>query len=317
MLSLKFDGELKLIQDAPLPKREGEALIRVLAAGICNTDIEITRGYASFRGTAGHEFVGRVEEAPDEKLIGRRVVGEINAGCGHCDDCLSGDPRHCRTRTVLGIVNRDGAFADYLSLPCNNLLTVPDSLSDEAAVFTEPLAAACGILERVSIQQSDRVAVIGDGKLGLLVAQVLLLTGCNLTLVGKHEEKLEIARQHGIDVQLSDQLRSRGNEFDCVVEASGASPAMDLALSLVRPRGTIVLKSTYAGHLTLDASKIVVNEISVIGSRCGRFRDALDLLKERKIDVQSMITKIFPLTQALQAFDYAQQSGVLKVILKP
>jgi threonine dehydrogenase-like Zn-dependent dehydrogenase len=315
MLSLKFDGTLKLIQDAPRPQRPGEVLVRVLAAGICNTDIEITRGYASFRGTPGHEFVGMVEEAADENLLGRRVVGEINAGCGHCVDCRAGDTRHCRERTVLGIVNRDGAFAEYLSLPANNLLIVPDSVTDESAVFTEPLAAACGILERVSIQQSDRVAIIGDGKLGLLIAQVLRLSTSDLILIGRHEEKLEIARRQGIKTSLAKELKS--GQFDFVVEASGSSEAMALALDLVRPRGTIVLKSTYADHLTLDASRIVVNEISVVGSRCGRFRDALELLKADKVDVRSMVTQIFPLTQAIQAFDYAQQPGVLKVILKP
>jgi threonine dehydrogenase-like Zn-dependent dehydrogenase len=315
MLSLKFDGTLKLVQDAPVPRREGEALVRVLAAGICNTDIEITRGYARFRGTPGHEFVGVVEEAPDESLVGRRVVGEINAGCGHCADCRAGDPRHCRERTVLGIVNRDGAFAEYLSLPGNNLLMVPDSISDEAAVFTEPLAAACGILERVTIRQGDRVAIVGDGKLGLLIAQVLRLATSDLTLIGRHEEKLEIARRHGIKTGLAEELKS--GQFDYVVEASGSSQAMALALDLVRPRGTIVLKSTYADHLTVDASRIVVNEISVVGSRCGRFRDALELLKDDKVDLRSMVTQIFPLTHALQAFDYAQQPGVLKVILKP
>ena len=315
MLSLKFDGTLKLIQDAPRPQRQGEAMVRVLAAGICNTDIEITRGYAQFRGTPGHEFVGVVEESTDENLLGKRVVGEINAGCGHCADCRAGDTRHCRERTVLGIVNRDGAFAEYLSLPTNNLLIVPDSITDEAAVFTEPLAAACGILERVSIRQNDRVAIIGDGKLGLLIAQVLRLTTSDLTLIGRHEEKLEIARRQGIKTGHAKELKS--GQFDYVVEASGSSEAMALALDLVRPRGTIVLKSTYANHLTLDASRIVVNEISVVGSRCGRFRDALELLKADKVDVRSMVTQIFPLTQAIQAFDYAQQPGVLKVILKP
>ncbi|MEW6731777.1 MAG: alcohol dehydrogenase catalytic domain-containing protein [Acidobacteriota bacterium] len=317
MTALRFDGTLALVTDAPRPARPSEALVRVLAAGICNTDIEITHGYAGFCGIPGHEFVGRVEAAADKDLIGQRVVGEINAGCGQCALCQSGDTRHCPTRTVLGIVNRDGAFAEYLSLPSGNLLIVPDTIPDEVAVFSEPLAAACSILEQVTLQPKDRVAVIGDGKLGLLIAQVLKLTGCQLVLVGKHLDKLAIARQQGIETVQAAELSDQSGKFDCVVEASGADKAMIQALDLVRPRGKIVLKSTYAGMLTLDAARVVVNEISIVGSRCGRLADALRLLTEGRVDVQSLISNIFPLSQGVPAFTHAQQPGVLKVLLKP
>ena len=318
MKAIVFDGEVRL-DEVSRPANDDEALIRVSRVGICNTDIEIIRGYAGFRGILGHEFVGVVESAPDAALIGKRVVGEINAGCGKCDLCLKGDPRHCRTRTVLGIVNRSGAMAEYVSLPSRNLLEVPDTISDEDAVFTEPLAAACEILEQLIITSDQNVAVIGDGKLGLLIAQVLATTGCKLTHIGKHVSKLSITANRGIATQLLYESIAEdfAGLFDIVVEASGAANGFKLAQHIVRPRGTIVLKSTIHGDVPFDAATIIVNEITLIGSRCGRFENALSLLERQKIDVRSLISRTFPLSDGVAAMQYAQQPGVLKVQLQP
>ena len=303
------------LADISPPQAEDEALVRVTLAGICNTDLEIARGYAGFEGTLGHEFVGVVERAPDARLIGQRVVGEINAGCGQCALCAAGDPRHCPARTVLGIVGRDGAFADYLSLPVVNLLPVPPGVPDERAVFAEPLAAAWGITERVRLTPDERVAVIGDGKLGLLCAQALAQTGASVLLVGKHENKLDIARRRGIETVKLDNLRA-AREFDAVVEASGSAGGFALALDLLRPRGTLVLKSTFHGATEINAARIVVDEISVVGSRCGRFAPALDLLARDAIDVESLISETYPLADGVRAMERAAAPGVLKVLLK-
>ncbi|MDQ1612665.1 MAG: hypothetical protein QOG00_2596 [Pyrinomonadaceae bacterium] len=321
MKALRYeDGRLGLAEtDAPRAGATGEAVVRVTLAGICNTDVEIARGYAGFEGTLGHEFVGVVESAPDKSLVGRRVVGEINAGCGRCELCAAGDARHCPRRTVLGIVGRDGAFAQYLSLPVVNLLVVPDEIEDARAVFAEPLAAACGIMERVEIRRDTRVAVVGDGKLGLLSAQaVRAQTGAAVTLVGKHENKLKIARARGVETVLVEDLpQGRAGAFDVVVEASGAAAGFALAVGLTRPRGVLVLKSTFHGATEIDAARIVVDEISVVGSRCGRFAPALELLARDAVDVASLITEEFPLTDGLRAMQRATESGVLKVLLKP
>jgi threonine dehydrogenase-like Zn-dependent dehydrogenase len=244
-------------------------------------------------------------------------VGEINAGCGTCDLCLAGDPRHCETRTVLGIVGRDGAHAEFLKLPVKNLLAVPDEISDERAVFTEPLAAACGILERVSIIEETRVAVVGDGKLGLLCAQVLATTGAPVTLIGKHQSKLEIADRRGVETTTLDKAKQRKREFDVVVEASGSSTGFNLALDLLHPRGTLVLKSTFHGTSEFNAARIVVDEISVLGSRCGRFAPALELLKTNAIDVESLISEERALADGLRALERASEPGILKVLLRP
>jgi threonine dehydrogenase-like Zn-dependent dehydrogenase len=299
------------------PEPGGEALVRVLLSGICNTDIEIARGYAGFSGTIGHEFVGVVEEAADDQLIGKRVVGEINAGCGRCDLCRGGDSRHCAKRTVLGIVGRDGAHAEFLRLPSVNLLHVPGKIADEHAVFTEPLAAACGILERVSISQTDRVAVIGDGKLGLLSGQVVALTGAETVLIGKHSNKLKIAARRGIETLTAKQAAKRSREFDIVVEASGSETGFALALNLLKPKGKLVLKSTFHGATEVEASRIVVDEISIIGSRCGRFGPAIDLLKKNAIDVDSLISEEYPLSEGVHAMSRAAAKGVMKVLLRP
>ncbi|MFN7928890.1 MAG: alcohol dehydrogenase catalytic domain-containing protein [Blastocatellia bacterium] len=318
MKALRFTNQQLTLTDVPLPERAGEALVRVTMAGICNTDLEIVRGYANFQGTLGHEFVGVVEVSPDAAQIGARVVGEINAGCGQCALCLAGDARHCAERTVLGIVGRDGAFAEYLRLPAVNLLRVPDEVSDEQAVFAEPLAAACEILEQVTITPAQRVAVIGDGKLGQLIARVLTTTGCTLWLIGKHVEKLQLAAEAGIATLALPQLTSTlHRSFDFVVEASGAATGLQLALELVRPRGTIILKSTFHGAVQLDTARIVVDEISVIGSRCGRFAPALALLASGQVNVAPLISATFPLTAGVAAMQQAVQAGQLKVLLQP
>lgn len=328
MRALRFDGTLRLVPDAPVPRRAGEALVQVLCAGICNTDLEIVKGYAGFRGVLGHEFVGRVIESPDAEQIGRRVVGEINAGCGACSLCRAGDARHCPTRTVLGIKDRDGAFAEFLALPTHNLLEIPDALSDEAAVFVEPLAAALNILEQVSITPATRVAVIGDGKLAQLIIRVLAQTGCALTAIGKHAEKLALAEAVGaycIRVQdtssaraIADWLRAANLRFgfDVVVETSGSATGLPMALHLVRPRGIVVLKSTHHGQTALSLSAIVVNEVTIVGSRCGRFHSAIERLASRAIDVRPLITETLAIADAMNAFAKAARPESLKILLR-
>jgi len=317
MLALRVDRKRLAVKDVEKPDRPDEVLVRVLLSGICNTDLEIARGYAGFNGTIGHEFVGVVEESSDRALVGRRVVGEINAGCRNCDLCRAGDSRHCRNRTVLGIHGRDGAHAEFLQLPAINILPVPENVPDEHAVFTEPLAAACGVLERVKIDSSDRVAVIGDGKLGLLCAQVIALSGAPTLLIGKHSSKLRIAERRGIEIMTPKQALKRKQQFDDVVEASGAASGFGLALDLLRPKGQLVLKSTFHGKTELDAARIVVDEISIVGSRCGRFSPALDLLKKSAIDVDSLISEEYPLANGVHAMRRAGTRGVMKVLLRP
>jgi threonine dehydrogenase-like Zn-dependent dehydrogenase len=317
MLALRVDKKRLSLRDINKPDNSDEALVRVLVSGICNTDLEIARGYAGFNGTIGHEFVGVVEESADGELVGRRVVGEINAGCGKCELCGGGDPRHCASRTVLGIVGRDGAHAEFLQLPAVNLLPVPDNIPDEHAAFTEPLAAACGILERAPITRDDRVAVIGDGKLGLLCAQVVALTGAPTLLIGKHDEKLRIAARRGVEISKPKEAAKRTREFDAVVEASGAASGFNLALDLLRPKGKLVLKSTFHGTTEVNAARVVVDEISIVGSRCGRFAPALDLLKRNAIDVDSLISEEYPLARGVHAMKRARAKGVLKVLLRP
>ena len=317
MKALRVEKNQIAVRDIELPERGQEALVRVLISGICNTDIEITRGYAGFKGTIGHEFVGIVEDAPDGKLVGQRVVGEINAGCGECELCRAGDPRHCPKRTVLGISGRDGAHAEFLRLPFTNLLPVPERIADEHAVFAEPLAAACGIVDRTPVTKDKKVAVIGDGKLGLLCAQAMALTGASVLLVGKHPEKLRIAQRRGIETATSKNATRRKREFDVVVEASGSSSAFTTAVGLLRPRGVLVLKSTFHGTTEINAATIVVDEISIIGSRCGRLAPALDLLRKGAIDVDSLISEEYPLRDGLLAMERAAKKGILKVFLRP
>ena len=316
MKALRFENQQLNLSDIAIPQRDGEVLVRVTTAGICNTDLEIVRGYANFSGTLGHEFVGVVEASPDPAQIGARVVGEINAGCGVCELCRAGDPRHCANRSVLGIVGRAGAFAEYLSLPAVNLLKIPASVSDRQAVFTEPLAAACEILEQITITKNHRVAVIGEGKLGQLIARVIATTECDLILIGKHADKLQLANEAGIKtIELGKLSVDPAHRFDCVVEASGSASGLRLALDLVKPRGTIMLKSTFHGAVQLDTSRIVVDEISVIGSRCGRFDQALELLASGKVDVEPLIAAEYSLTDGIAALEHAARVGTLKVLL--
>jgi threonine dehydrogenase-like Zn-dependent dehydrogenase len=319
MKALRVDKKKLAVREIEKPERGQEALVRVVLSGICNTDLEIARGYAGFKGTIGHEFVGVVEEAPGGSLLGQRVVGEINAGCGKCELCHGGDPRHCADRTVLGILGRDGAHAEFLRLPVSNLIPVPEKVADEHAVFAEPLAAACGIMERTAIDKSQRVAVIGDGKLGLLCAQVIALSGADLLLIGKHAEKLRIAERRGIETATAKIAAKRSREFDVVVEASGSPSGFERALELLRPRGVLVLKSTFEGIGTarIDRTRMVVDELTVLGSRCGRFQPALDLLKKGAIDIDSLISEEYPLARGVHAMERAGRKGVLKVFLRP
>ena len=319
MRALRFDGKLKLAPDAPLPQREGEALVRVICAGICNTDLEITKGYAGFKGILGHEFVGRVIESPEPRLVGRRVVGEINAGCGKCELCLQGDSRHCASRTVLGIKERDGAFAEFLSLPARNLIEVPDSISDATAVLVEPLAAAFNILEHINIDPTTSVAIVGDGKLAQLITLVMAQTNCQLTVIGRHHEKLLMAREHGANRVLLDidaLNRESDSCFDVVIEASGSPSGLSTALNLVKPRGKIVLKSTHHKATQLETSQVVVNELTIVGSRCGRFQPALNLLARGHIDLSYLISQRLPLEEGVAAFELAADPGTMKVILQ-
>jgi threonine dehydrogenase-like Zn-dependent dehydrogenase len=327
MKALVFDGSLRFVRDAALPTRADEALVQVICAGICNTDLEIAKGYAGFNGILGHEFVGRVIESPDSLQVGQRVVGEINAGCGLCRLCLAGDSRHCVLRTTLGIKARDGAFAEFLSLPARNLITIPDSLSNNAAVFVEPLAAALNILEQVKIDPSTRVAVIGDGKLAQLTIIAVAQTGCDLTVIGKHEKKLALAKQAArLCLRVEDASAQSAierwirnskleGEFDVVIEASGSKTGLPMALKLARPQGVVALKSTYHEPAALDLSSVVVNEITILGSRCGRFRPAIDLLSAGAININPLITSEFPFEDCLLAFQKAAEPESLKVVL--
>jgi len=316
MKAVLFDGKLRLA-DLPKPCFTGdESVIRLLKAGICNTDLEITKGYFSFRGVLGHEFVGVVEHSRNTSLVGQRVVGEINAACGHCEYCQKKLQRHCPDRTVLGILNRDGAFREYLTLPETNLHPVPDSVTDDEALFVEPLAAACEILDQVEMEPDQRVAILGDGKLGLLITMVLSPLIRQLYLIGKHPDKMEFARQRGVETLESGCTQNLLRSFDFVVEATGSPQGWDQALRLVKPRGTVVLKSTFHGQVAFNPAPIVVDEITVIGSRCGRFDVALQLLRQKKVEPTRQLQHSLPLDQALEAFELARQSGVLKVVLQ-
>ncbi len=316
MRALVFDGQLKLVEDYPRPAPPpGEALVRVTLAGVCNTDLEIVRGYMGYTGVLGHEFVGVVEVCGDEALVGRRVVGEINAYCGECPTCRSGAPTHCPHRTTLGIRGRDGALAEYLLLPTRNLHPVPDGVDDRTAVFAEPLAAAVEIMEQVHLRPTDRVVVLGDGKLGLLVAEALSLTGCHLTAVGRHADKLGILARQGISTALSGEADVSG--ADVVVDCTGHPAGFAAARRMVRPRGTLVLKSTFHRNVEVNLSGVVVDEVTLLGSRCGPFAPALRLLERGLVDVESLISAVYPLADGLAAFRRAQERGMLKVLLEP
>jgi threonine dehydrogenase-like Zn-dependent dehydrogenase len=324
MQALRWDGhELRLDSSYPTPSSilhpqsatiAQTALVKVHLAGICSTDLQIFKGYMGFRGVPGHEFVGSVSEEPKE-LLGKRVVGEINFGCGRCENCARDLSRHCTNRSVMGILNADGAFAEYVAVPAANLHLVPDKVSDEEAVFTEPLAAAFEILEQVQIDPGDQVLVLGDGKLGNLCAQVLRLTGASVTALGKHEDKLKLIKRAGVRTILLNDWKPR--LFDVVVDATGSPSGLELALSAVRPRGTLVLKSTIAGNHDVSLAPIVINEITVIGSRCGLFPPALEALEEKSVSVTPLIEKIYPLNDGIEAVGHAARPGTKKILLRP
>ena len=315
MKALRISGDELSVQEIAKPLAEGESLVRVVKSGICNTDLEIARGYAGFNGTLGHEFVGVVENA-NSLLIGKRVVGEINAGCGKCDRCVRGDARHCPERTVLGIHGRDGAHAEFQRLPEVNLIEVPKSVSDESAVFVEPLAAAFGITEQIQIGPEDKVAVIGDGKLGILCSRSLSLTTHDLTHIGKHRKKLDLTEKYGnVTGVLADDASALQKSFDIIIEASGSESGFNTALNLLKPRGKMVLKSTFHGSPRWDAARVVVDEITIVGSRCGRFAPALELLSTNAVEVKDLITDEIPLSRGVEAMKLAAEPGVMKVLL--
>ncbi len=310
-------GAIEFISDYPRPEPlPGEALIRVRRAGICNTDLELQQGYKGFEGVPGHEFVGQVEVcAARPELVGRLVVGEINLSCGSCARCRAGMRTHCQQRRVLGILDKDGAFAEYLTLPAENLHLVPGSISEAEAAFVEPLAACFEVLEQVQIRPISAVLVLGDGKLGLLAAQVLRLTGARVTLQGKHEEKLALARGLGIEAVGADEKPSPA-AYDVVIECTGSISGLETARQLVRPRGTVVLKSTVAQKATVDLAPFVVDEITVVGSRCGPFEPALRALAQKRISVAPLLSAAYPLHRGVEAFARAAEHGMLKVQLE-
>ena len=311
MRALRWDGsELRLASDLPEPTPgRGEALVRVRLAGICRTDLEICRGYLGFRGTPGHEWVGEVVAAPDPSLVGGRVVGEINFGCGTCTTCRKGLARHCPTRRVQGIVGADGAFAELLAVPTTVLHRVPDGMDDATAVFAEPVAAACEIIEQLGDVGGRRTAVLGDGKLGLLVAQALCAAGAQVTLAGHHAEKLAVAERLGIVVGRP------APGADLVIDTTGSAAGLAEALALVRARGTVILKTTVAAQHALDLAPAVVNEVTIVGSRCGVFPPALDALAAGRVRVAPLVEAVYPLADGVSAFAHAARSGTLKVLI--
>jgi threonine dehydrogenase-like Zn-dependent dehydrogenase len=314
--ALRFDGKnLNYTKDYPKPQT-GEALIKVSLAGICGTDLEILQGYMSYEGVLGHEFVGVVVESENKDLVGKRVVGEINVGCEKCDSCKKGMQRHCPNRSVLGILNRDGAFAEFLSLPEKNLHVIPDSVSDRQAVFVEPIAAAFEIKEQVLLKPDWHVAIVGDGRLSQLIISVLKTSCSDITCFGRHQNKLERLEKLGIKTKIgikSDEEFS----YDLVVEATGSNSGFLDSMKLVKPKGTVILKSTIASKENLDLTPAVVNEITLVGSRCGPFRPAINALASGIISVDGLIDSEYPLEKFNEAFDQAKNSKTLKVVLKP
>ena len=318
MRALWFDGKKLGLKEMPVPRpAKNEALIKILYAGICNTDLEIFKGYMKFKGVPGHEFTGVVEQGP-KNWLGKRVVGEINLACGKCGYCCAGMKRHCPYRTVLGIANKNGAFAEYLTLPHENLHQVPASVPDLDAVFVEPLAAACRVLEQVKIKRGQKVYVLGDGKLGQLIARVVKLKTPGLLLVGKHAQKLAIAKKQGIKTMLASKLSKidPGQKPDLVIETTGNQSGFETALEICRPLGTIVLKSTFSVNPEVNLSKIVVDEMKIIGSRCGNFPKAIELLARNKVDLSGLLSGVFSLEDFEQAFNKATSTNALKVVFK-
>lgn len=318
MKAVVFDNNLKLISDynMPVPK-SGEALIKVLMAGICNTDFEITKGYMGYNGILGHEFVGIVESvnSEDKTLVGKRVVGEINCGCGECEYCKTGLERHCFNRQTLGIWQKDGCMAEYVTMPIKNLLVVPENVTDEEAVMVEPLAAALEILEQLHIRPDANVLVLGDGKLGLTIALALSGAGLNVTQVGKHTNKLAITSQQGVKTVLLEDLQIT-KTWDVVVEATGSINGFETALALTKPRGILVLKSTVASGKEFNFAPIVVDEITILGSRCGQFEPALRLLEQKRINFKPLITDVYEIDNAIEAFEKNKAKDSIKVLIK-
>jgi len=313
------------LREVPAPAREGECVIRVSMAGICGTDLQILEGYAEFRGIPGHEFVGIVQDAPGDAAawIGKRVVGEINIGCGRCQWCAQGVKEHCIERTVVGIRHHHGAFADLVTLPAANLHEIPEALDDEAAVFVEPVAAACRIFEQIAVDDRQRVAVVGDGRMGLLVAQVLRTAAPDVTVFGRHgtritrifhERKLDVARQLGLTAECSDARIPLARRFDIVVDVTGRPEGLPRALELVRPRGIVVMKSTFHGEAPIASWPIVVDEVTIVGSRCGPFQPAIDLLASGAVQVKPLISRVTTLDEHEAAFAHARRE--LKVLFK-
>lgn len=316
MLALRLHRPSSLsLEDIPVPEMgPAEALVRVRRAGICNTDLELVKGYLGYQGTLGHEMVGVVERCSDPRWVGQRVCSEINLSCGHCRWCKQGLGLHCPSRRVLGIDGKDGCFAEYVTVPISCLHAVPDELSDELAVFTEPLAAAFEITEQVAVSVAERIAVLGDGKLGLLCAMALKSVGAEPFLGGSHARKLLLAEEAGIEAKLSSDLRG---PFDVVVDATGRREGLEQALGLLRPRGTLVLKSTYHGRPEVDMAQVVINEITIVGSRCGPFDRALKAMAEGVVDPEPLIDQTLPLSEGLEALRQAEEPGALKILLAP
>ncbi|MGR9116711.1 MAG: MDR/zinc-dependent alcohol dehydrogenase-like family protein [Gammaproteobacteria bacterium] len=319
MQALHLTDSLIYRTDLPEPVvAENECMIRLSLAGICATDLELMKGYAGFSGIPGHEFVGVVEAVADEKdrhWLNRRVVGSINIGCNTCDTCLHDGPEHCPNRKVLGIRNKDGVFADYFTLPVRNLITVPDEVPDEAAVFTEPLAAAIRVLEQIESLDISNIAVVGPGRLGLLIGKLLSLAGHNVSMLGRSERSLKLPSQWQLNTGLV--THTPDNHFDCVVDATGHNSGFAQALRIVKPRGSLILKSTFVPQEPVDLTKVVVSEVNIIGSRCGPFAKALALLAEKAIAVESMIDGQYKLKEGRNALDHAARTGIRKIILKP
>jgi threonine dehydrogenase-like Zn-dependent dehydrogenase len=314
------DNKLSL-RDISRPQKSNEAIIRIHKAGICSTDLELVKGYYPYTGVIGHEFVGEVvfSPLPGEEgqgvRVGDRVVGDINVVCGECEQCLNGRPTHCEHRTVLGIANRDGTLAEYTTLPLANLHRVPDAVPDEMAVFTEPLAAALEIQDQIQVRPTDRVLLVGAGRLGQLIAQTLALTGCDLRVVARHAHQQSLLKSRGIRTITEGEIQPW--RWDIVVEATGSPGGFSLARRAIRPRGTMVLKSTYKGDMSVNFSSIVVDEINLVGSRCGPFEPALRLMEAGQVDPTVLIAAEFKLGEALKAFEHAAQTGVLKVLVEP
>lgn len=315
MLALRFDGDVRLTDAAKPERGPGEALIQVRLAGICNTDLELVKGYMGFTGTLGHEFVGTVADCDDLSLLGKRVVGEINCPCHRCRNCQLELPNHCQNRTVLGILNRDGAFAEFLTLPVENLYMVPELIPDETAVFIEPIAAACRILEQVNVEPETKAIVLGDGKLGQLVAQVLRTATPHVLAIGKYPWKLSLMERYGIQTATVNDPVERG--ADIVVDATGSYEGFNRAVELVRPEGTIVLKTTVAHPTAFNLSVPVVDELTIVGSRCGPFRTAIEMLQQDRIDVAALVSETYPLSDGLNAFERAKANDVMKILLAP